>query len=152
MANDLLNHALALLKGESSRKLHSLPNEGFNEPIHKHGSEHHHHHHHHEHAGHVVPKPRTLETSSQPSAHVAVSQRPRKSLYPIITLEEAYNLLFSNLSTLPAEMHKVDSDLRGHILAEKIVSNRHIPMSPSSNVDGYAVSCRCTSFPYPIRY
>lgn len=147
LAGGLLNHALRLLQGESSRKLHSLPNEGFIEPTHGHqkpqdNSKHDHHHHsHHEHAGHTAPKPRTLGDQSGSSMQTAISQRPRQSLYPIITLDEAYSLIFSNLSKLPTEMRKVESSLRGHVLAERIVSNRHIPLSPSSNVDGYAVNC-----------
>lgn len=158
LANDLLNHALKLLKGENSRKLHSLPNEGFDISAHSHRQteggqtheHHHHHHHHHEHAGHTIPKPRTVGDLDERSKQGAISQRPRKSLYPIITLEEAYNLIFSNLSTLPVEMHKVDASLRGHVLAERVLSNHDIPRSPSSNVDGYAVKSSLAAGTYKV--
>lgn len=82
---------------------------------------------------------------------LSVSQRPRQSPYPIISLAEAYDLIFSTLKPLPTTNKKVDSSLRGHVVAETVISAYDIPPSPSSNVDGYALKCE-HHHPYYLKY
>jgi gephyrin len=68
-----------------------------------------------------------------------VTGRPRKSLYPIISLEEALDLVVTHLAPLPPVLSKVGSSLRGTVIAESVYGDKDIPMLPSSNVDGYAL-------------
>ncbi|PVG03674.1 hypothetical protein CPB86DRAFT_804123 [Serendipita vermifera] len=128
---DILDHALSLLRGANSRALHAqtqqigklsssthLPGESHSGCGHDHG-----------------PKARTQGDHDK----LSVSARPRKSLYPIITLDEALDLIAAHLSPLPSVLSKVESSLRGTVIAEPIYGDQDIPILPSSNVDGYAL-------------
>ncbi|KAG8801691.1 hypothetical protein FRC16_011327 [Serendipita sp. 398] len=144
LAGGVLEHALALLKGANSRKLHSHDEKEQDVLSSSHSQEtqkdnshgHHHHHHHHHHRHHSAPKPRTqVFDGSIPS----VSQRARKSPYPLISLQEAHHRMHSSISPLNQVRVKVDTQLRGHVLSEAVVGEYDIPKLNSSNVDGYAI-------------
>ncbi|KAG8815035.1 hypothetical protein FRC17_000880, partial [Serendipita sp. 399] len=140
LADGVLEHALTLLRGANSRKLHS--HNETRQDVPKHSSQASHTHGHdpsnrtsHEHH-HCAPKPRT---QSADAAIPLVSQRARRSPYPLISLQEAHHRMHTSISALSQVRCRVDSKLRGHVLCEPVVGEHDIPRSPSSNVDGYAV-------------
>ena len=54
-------------------------------------------------------------------------------------MAEAMRLIQLHSRRLSVTTRRVDASLRGHVLAEDIVSTHEIPLHPSTNVDGYAV-------------
>jgi gephyrin len=144
----VLSHALDLATGGTGKATHqrlaalnSAPSPA---------SQHHHHHH-----GHSAPKPRTVLSSDMTQGGACcfvnaidrdddaneASSRLRKSPYPLIDLDIAYQLILQHTPVLPVEMRKVRPDLRGHVLAEDVCATDDWPRTPTTNVDGYAVRC-----------
>lgn len=69
---------------------------------------------------------------------VKVSERLRKSPYPMISMTEATELVLKESSS----MQRIWKDARGcysHILAENVIANEPYPPFPASIKDGYAV-------------
>jgi gephyrin len=91
------------------------------------GCGHHHRHHHHHEA-----------RSKDPST--AVSGRLRQSPFPMISLKEALDIVDANSTPLPTEQVPTGHKLRNHVLAEDVFAATDLPMSMTTNVDGYAVA------------
>ncbi|KAJ7682020.1 MoaB/Mog domain-containing protein [Mycena polygramma] len=127
----LVSHAIELIRGGTGKQVHAaLAAEGS-------GSQpaaHHKHHHHHDH-DHQIPQPRTL--SHDPSA--AASARHRVSPYPLISLENALELVLKNVATLGVQKQLVTHELKGHVLAEDVFAPQNVPLTSTTSVDGYAL-------------
>lgn len=94
-----------------------------------HGASHHHHgHHHHKHGA----------LSKDPST--AVSGRLRKSPFPMISLKEALAIVDAQSKPLPVERVPTSHKLKNYVLAEDVLSATDLPMTRTTNVDGYAVA------------
>ncbi|KAJ3987630.1 MoaB/Mog domain-containing protein [Lentinula detonsa] len=98
---------------------------------HFHGEDHHrHHHHHHQDDDHEI-------LSHDPSG--AVSARHRTSPYPIVSLEDAQEIIHKTVNHLPVVTLPVTASLRGHVLAEDVYAFTDFPPTKTTSVDGYAL-------------
>ncbi|KAG7447648.1 uncharacterized protein BT62DRAFT_1075023 [Guyanagaster necrorhizus] len=120
----VLKHAIELIKGGTGQQVHSRM-----------GSSHQHHHHHH---GHSIPQPRTNITHD-PSA--SVSTRHRISPFPLISFEDAMDLIMTTVKPLEETVLPVTPSLAGYVLAQDVYASHDVPAIPTTNVDGYAVIC-----------
>ncbi|GBN79386.1 Gephyrin [Araneus ventricosus] len=75
---------------------------------------------------------------------VKVSERHRKSPYPMISVPEAVEILLKESYSLETEW-KYFRDSFGHILSEKVIATEAYPSFPASIKDGYAVLADDTS-------
>ncbi|KAJ7461926.1 molybdenum cofactor biosynthesis protein [Mycena latifolia] len=128
LAGGVVGHAIELIKGGAGagKQVHVALAAGSESAPHQH---HHHHHDHH------APQPRTL--SHDPSA--PASARHRVSPYPLISLEEALELVQKNISSLGTQKKLVTPELRGHVLAEDVYAPQDAPATSTTSVDGYAL-------------
>ncbi|XP_078491956.1 gephyrin [Ciona intestinalis] len=83
------------------------------------------------------------QTNEKPESVVSddefnVPRRRRTSPYPLLSMDEAFSSILTNVSTLPI-ISKYYSDAIDHILAEDIRAKAPIPPFPASVMDGYAV-------------
>ncbi|CAG7848680.1 SubName: Full=Related to Gephyrin {ECO:0000313/EMBL:CCA73955.1} [Serendipita indica DSM 11827] len=128
LSGGILDHALALSRGADSRHLHensaALTGAGVQTR------------HVHSHCGHHAPKPRT---GGKMEMIPSMPLRARNSPFPLISLQEACQLIIKNIHHLPPITLPVNPSLRGYILAEPIYAQNDLPRYPSSNVDGYAI-------------
>lgn len=62
----------------------------------------------------------------------------RESPYPMVTVEEAYRLINTQLTPLPAEQVPAFT-AEGRIVAEDITATEAMPDIPKATVDGYAL-------------
>lgn len=90
---------------------------------------HRHHHHHHQHGFHHHHS-KVDETR--------VAYRPRESPYPLITVEEAVNIVLNHTETLETEQVFYRKGL-GRYLAQDVSAKDPLPPFPASIKDGYAV-------------
>ena len=67
-----------------------------------------------------------------------VAGRPRESPYPMITVQEAQNVVLSHCGTLGTELIHF-SDTLGRVLAEDIHAANPHPPFPASVKDGFVV-------------
>jgi gephyrin len=148
--NGLLSHALELLAGGDGRNKHRemqlTGTETDTGKARHYGNDHghHHHHHHHGHHGHQAPKPRTQpeDTENAYKTHdptKSVTTRHRSSPYPIISMNDALQLIIQNTHVNDTITLPVTSSLRGHILAQNVEAPRALPPKATTNVDGYAL-------------
>ncbi|CEH17128.1 Molybdopterin biosynthesis protein [Ceraceosorus bombacis] len=79
------------------------------------------------------------------------ASRHRKSPYPILSLDAALNLIAEHTPS-PRQTHEasIDRKLIGAILARDVTARTDLPLRPTTNVDGYAVSAHHTP-PGPYR-
>ncbi|KAF9527969.1 MoaB/Mog domain-containing protein [Crepidotus variabilis] len=122
------------------RRGHSHSHEHGQHRKHSHHRDHSHHrrHHDHKHEEHRAPKPRSQAAlSHDPSASVA--SRHRVSPFAQISLEDALQLVKTNVDTLPVVNLPVNAQLGGHILAEDIYAPCNVPSTFTTSVDGYAL-------------
>ena len=68
-----------------------------------------------------------------------VAQRQRKSPYPMITVDEALNIVANNANILGSITVPVNENLIGMVLAEDVYAREPVPGYRASIVDGYAV-------------
>ena len=161
----LLPHACMQAAGENSRRLHAggvkkleeeagvadidgrlVPISGhlmpmgrsdFTTPRHNHG---HNHSHDHGQASHEIPKahtdPKDRPISNDPEA--GPSRRYRESPYPMISVEEATNIILEHTPSPWTIIVPVDGRLVGYVLAEDITAQEAVPAYRASIVDGYA--------------
>ncbi|KAJ7721865.1 MoaB/Mog domain-containing protein [Mycena metata] len=132
VSGGVVNHAIELIRGGTGKQVHeALAAGGSGTQAVLPAVPHHHHHHHH----HQMPQPRTL--SHDPSA--AASARHRVSPYPLISLEDALDLVQKHTTTLGVEKRLVTHELRGHVLAEDVYAPQNVPLTSTTSVDGYAL-------------
>jgi len=164
---DVIGHALELIKGGNGNNRHAKLADSLGQPEHGH-----HQHHHHSTHSHQIPKPRSNDPSAPGKCQfeishrlgveniLVVSARNRHSPYPLISFEDAIELIDQNIK--PLEIHKiavcillvtidhlsqsiqVNPDLRNHILAENVYASRDVPPRATTSVDGYALRCEFT--------
>ncbi|KAF7335240.1 Molybdopterin molybdenumtransferase [Mycena sanguinolenta] len=67
------------------------------------------------------------------------SARHRVSPYPLISLEDALDLVLKNIATLSVENQLVTYELRGHVLAEDVYAPQNAPPTSTTSADGYAL-------------
>ncbi|KAA8898938.1 hypothetical protein TRICI_006432 [Trichomonascus ciferrii] len=130
---DILPHALDLIEQkQSSRELHAHSQSH----SHSHGHSHKNNHHSQSHGHHNGPKFHELV----PSMGGTVAQRPRKSPYPMVPVDDAQSTVVKE-APLPQQivMSILDEDLVSHIVAEDVYSEVDVPNFRASIVDGYAV-------------
>lgn len=140
-----LPHACVQAAGADSRALHAQGIRKLEEDAGFHASkEHHHSHHSHGHAhplcGHVVPKARSTNAglkSNNPLSGPA--RRHRESPYPMLSVEEATQLVLEQTPRPKVVKAAVDSSLVEYVLAENVIANEAVPAYRASIVDGYAI-------------
>ncbi|KAJ7094331.1 MoaB/Mog domain-containing protein [Mycena epipterygia] len=126
LSGGVVNHAIELISGGTGKQVHAALAAGTAAP-----APYHHHHHH----DHHVPQPRTL--SHDPSA--AASARHRVSPYPLISLEDALELIQKNITPLGIQKQPVTQALKGHVLAEDVYAPQNVPFTSTTSADGYAL-------------
>ncbi|KAI6127386.1 hypothetical protein EDD16DRAFT_1702467 [Pisolithus croceorrhizus] len=141
LSNGVLDHALDLIKGGSGKAVHAALGSGHT-PAGQ-GQAHGHHHH----SGCVAPKPRTA-LSHDPS--IPAPGRLRVSPYPLIGLEDALDIIMTEVQPLGIVTLPVTANLAGHVLAEDVYAPEDIPSSKTTNVDGYAVRSSDTPGVYKV--
>ncbi len=162
--SSVLCHALAQLGDIGARQLHMKMNRTLHdakpgsdeaksseENNHKHnnGHDHGHSHCHHHHHGLVKHK---LVDSREPG-NISVAERPRKSPYPMLEIEDALKIVLEN--TLKPEIITVptnDPELIGSVLSKPVFSPMDVPNFPASIVDGYAVINTDGPGEYPLDF
>ncbi|KAJ6587789.1 MoaB/Mog domain-containing protein [Mycena sp. CBHHK59/15] len=145
LSGGVVDHAIELIKGGSGKRVHAVLAATGSDTV---AAVSHSHHHHHDHA---PPEPRTL--SHDPSA--AASARHRVSPYPLISLENALDLIKQNISPLPTHKHLVTHALRGHVLAEDIYAPQNPNFLATDPAGVYKVltsQAHRTSTPLPADY
>jgi len=109
-----------------------------NDHIHSHK---HNHSHSHEHGGHAIPKshtrPEERPISNDPRA--GPTSRYRESPYPMLSVDDAVQLIIQNSPSPQYVKVPVDGSLIGHVLAEDVKASEDVPAYRASIVDGYAV-------------
>ncbi|CAD5122882.1 DgyrCDS11282 [Dimorphilus gyrociliatus] len=115
----VLKHAVQLLTDDKigSEKIHKDM-----------GSDQHQHHHHHH---------QELETLVSAVWPDNVALRPRKSPYPMISVEEALSKVLEQVELLPTETVNYKNALH-RIVAEDVLAKDALPPYPASIKDGYA--------------
>src|SRR5438876_88785 len=148
----LLPHACIQAAGADSRSIHAggvkklEQDAGISQGDSSAVTTRHHHHghghgHNHSHGGHAVPvrhtNPEENPLSNDPNA--GPTRRNRSSPYPMLSVDDATNLVISNTPEPLVIKSKVDDSLVGCILAEDVKATEAIPAYRASIVDGYAV-------------
>lgn len=149
----LLPHACQQAAGADSRMLHAggvkkLEKEaavgtGSGQPPHSHTHDHSHGHSHaHGHShGHSMPV-RHTEPDENPRSNdptLGPTQRNRSSPYPLLSVDEALQLVKENTPLPQIVKSKVDGALVGSVLAEDVTAAEAVPAYRASIVDGYAI-------------
>jgi gephyrin len=153
-----LSHACLQAAGADSRALHSggvkklekeagISGGGANQA----GGHHHHHHGHshahghghgHGHGGGHGALVRHTESDENPKSNdpsLGPSRRHRSSPYPMLSVDDALNLIAEHTPAPQVTTSKVDSTLVGSVLAEDVAARENVPAFRASIVDGYAV-------------
>ncbi|KAJ3084135.1 hypothetical protein HDU99_003174 [Rhizoclosmatium hyalinum] len=79
-----------------------------------------------------------------------VSNRVRKSLYPLVPYDQALASVIEHTPVLSPTKHNVSEALAGHILAEDVKALDPVPGYRASVVDGYAVISTDGPGVYPV--
>ncbi|KAK0190455.1 hypothetical protein F5146DRAFT_1137290 [Armillaria mellea] len=82
-----------------------------------------------------------LERMSAHDPSASVSTRHRVSPFPLISFEDAMDVIMTTVKPLEVTTVPVTPSLVGHILAQDIYAPHDVPATPTTNVDGYAVIC-----------
>ncbi|GLA66040.1 hypothetical protein AtubIFM55763_003216 [Aspergillus tubingensis] len=151
----LLPHACSQAAGANSRALHaggvkkleaeagvSAPSPSGNKADHHHHHHHHHHHGGHDHShGHAVPRAHTSPSerpqSNDPNA--GPNRRYRESPYPMLSVDEALQLISQHTPEPTIIEAPVTTALVGSVIAEDVYAREAVPAYRASIVDGYAV-------------
>ncbi|KAI9145814.1 MoaB/Mog domain-containing protein [Paraphysoderma sedebokerense] len=86
----------------------------------------------------------------QEQTAAVVAGRPRKSLYPMVSVDEAKRLIYRHVSPLNTEETRVGPDLVGRVLSHEVVARESAPSWDASIVDGYAVIASDGPGVYPV--
>lgn len=149
----LLPHACQQAAGEDSRILHAGGVKKLEEDAgvsantsqasHSHSHDHSHgHYHKHGHShGHAMPVRHTT-TNENPRSNdptLGPTRRNRSSPYPMLSVDDALNLIKEHTPSPQIVTAKVDGTLVGSVLAEDVTATEAVPAYRASIVDGYAV-------------
>ncbi|KAL8963054.1 MAG: hypothetical protein Q9193_000627 [Seirophora villosa] len=143
-----LPHACKQAAGEDSRLAHAGGVKALEQEAHTSTTEasmsHHHqqeHAHHHSHHGHAVPKahtsPEDRPISNDPRE--GPTQRYRESPYPMVSVDEALELILDKAPQPRTIKVPVNGELVGHVLTEDVHAEEPVPAFRASIVDGYAM-------------
>jgi gephyrin len=124
-----LPHALDLIN-ESSNVLQT-----HGKMMTSHQSHDHHMHHTCSHGNKIIGK------RSKEDFH-PVALRPRQSPYPLVSIDDAINMILQNTSSCLATENKALKDALDCVLAESLIADQPFPPFPASIKDGYAVISR----------
>ena len=111
-------------------------------------SQQHHHHHHHDHGhthghshghGGLVRHTAPSDNPKSNDPSLGPSRRHRESPYPMLSVEDALELIKQHTPAPETTTAKVDPSLVGMVLAEDVTANENVPAFRASIVDGYAV-------------
>ncbi|RAL14989.1 bifunctional molybdopterin adenylyltransferase MobB/molybdopterin molybdotransferase MoeA family protein [Aspergillus homomorphus CBS 101889] len=152
----LLPHACSQAAGANSRALHAggvkklEADAGVSSASPQPTShDHHHHHHHHDHGGHshghghghAIPRAHTTPSerpqSNDPNA--GPNRRYRSSPYPMLSVDEALQLISEHTPEPTVFEVPVTTALVGSVIAEDVYAAEAVPAYRASIVDGYAV-------------
>ncbi|PWY89048.1 hypothetical protein BO70DRAFT_359364 [Aspergillus heteromorphus CBS 117.55] len=106
---------------------------------------HHHHHGHHDHShahGHVVPRAHTSPSERPPQSNdpnAGPTRRYRESPYPMLSVDEALQLISQHTPDPAIIEVPVTTALVGSVIAEDVYAGEAVPAYRASIVDGYAV-------------
>ncbi len=132
LTDGMISHAIELIRGGSGQATHAtLASSDVSAQGHSHRrhDDHHHHHHHHGHGhhhhshDHEIPRPRTVLTQDTTAPgkllclivlhhqcyHYAVSARQRQSPFPILSFDQAMELILGKISPLAKEILPVSA-------------------------------------------
>ncbi|TGO91779.1 hypothetical protein BPOR_0019g00390 [Botrytis porri] len=156
----LLPHACLQAAGADSRSLHAggvkklekeagIGSKGASLPVHSHKHDHSHSHSHghghiHSHGhshGHAMPVRHTAPDENPRSNDPALgpTRRSRSSPYPMLSVDEALNLIEKYTPAPHAVKANVNGDIVGFVLAEDVTATEAVLAYRASIVDGYAV-------------
>ncbi|KAM5441515.1 hypothetical protein MferCBS31731_003586 [Microsporum ferrugineum] len=143
----LLPHACVQAAGADSRSLHAggvnkLEKEAGVAAVSSSSEKSHRHCHHHGHGhGHATPKAHTIaaERPSPNDPAVGPTRRYRTSPYPMISVDEALELISEHTPEPMVIEVPVDISLVGSVIAEDVFAAEAVPAYRASIVDGYAV-------------
>ncbi|MCJ1423765.1 hypothetical protein MMC29_001649 [Sticta canariensis] len=101
----------------------------------------HDHSHTHEHGGHAVSRARTTrdERPESNDLRAGPSRRYRSSPYPMLSVEEAVQLVLAKTPQRKIIKTTVGGTLTGSVLAEDVQSKEAVPAYRASTIDGYAM-------------
>ncbi|ANB11173.1 gephyrin [Sugiyamaella lignohabitans] len=141
----ILSHALSLACGSSATP------HGVSQKLQNVNSSHDvgHHKHNHPHNGaceHSHKGPKFYNRSNDLSR--PVTERARQSPYPMISVDEALDVINATVPTPRVEERNIDQTLIGYVIAENIYSTVNVPGYRASIVDGYAVG----NYSFPNTY
>jgi gephyrin len=107
-------------------------------------SHHHHHDHSHSHAsgGHRMPIAHTKPNERPPQSNdpsAGPTRRYRKSPYPMLSVDEALELISKHTPAPQVVTLPVNEAIVGHVLAESVSAPESVPAFRASIVDGYAI-------------
>lgn len=94
------------------------------------------------HCGHMLPRARTAPEKRLRSndPHDGPINRYRESPYPMVSIENAIQLILKHTPSPKIVSMGVDAPLIGHVLAEDIPAKEAVPAYRASTVDGYAIT------------
>lgn len=142
LSGGLVDHAIELIRGGNGKQVHSiLASGGFSNTDVSGQLPTSHDHHHHIHS-HNQPQPRTI-LSHDPS--LSASARHRISPYELVSFEMAMEIILREVQPLSTCRKSVTPALKGHVLAEDVLSPQNVPFTQTTSVDGYAL--RSTDLP-----
>jgi gephyrin len=148
----LLPHACLQAAGADSRLLHAggvkrleqdsgVGRGSFIDLRHHHSHDHSHSHSHGTGHGHPTPRAHTSggggTISNDPKA--GPTRRHRESPYPMLSVDEATELIFQHTQRPKAMTRLVGSSLVGSVLAHDVKAAENVPAFRASTVDGYAI-------------
>lgn len=150
-----LPHACQQAAGADSRTLHAAGVQKLEEDANRSlppsmsmvASGHNHHHHDHSHAnghnhGHAGPRAHTKPEDRPPVSNdpnAGPTRRYRVSPYPMLSVDEALQVIWQNTPEPRKMKSAVDQSLVGSVLAEDVAARESVPAYRASTVDGYAV-------------
>ena len=111
------------------------------------GQPHNHHHHHHHHGshnhshGHAAPirHTSTSENTQSNDPLLGPTRRHRSSPYPMMSVDNALQLIRDHTPAPRVKRVKVNTELVGAVLAEDVTATEAVPAFRASIVDGYAI-------------
>ncbi|KAI8384612.1 MoaB/Mog domain-containing protein [Radiomyces spectabilis] len=150
----VLPHGLDLQKGVSMAKVHrqmqeSQGSDKSSDSLQSRKRKHAHPHHHkcihrHDAAGHPS------QTGLSKNLSTPVARRARSSPYPLISVQEAQDIVARYAKPIHTVLKPVTENLVGYILAEDVEAPEQVPGYPASVVDGYAVHLKDGPGVYPV--
>ncbi|KAI8873282.1 hypothetical protein GQ42DRAFT_118136 [Ramicandelaber brevisporus] len=120
----VLPHAIKLIKGENSRRLHSVKDTVISSNADNQQQQ---------------QQQQQQQLQQVPIIGINVTDRHRKSPYPMVPVDDATHIIDECTKVLPTAEVGLNSSILGSVLAEDVFSPTNLPAVRTSIVDGYAV-------------